>query len=114
MHVNFCFQEQYALSQVCSEQHLSEIACKLENWEILCAYLSINGAEQAELKKNHQGDYKSQKIQALKLWKRKFGRIATYETLVGIFEKLGYIEFAEDITDLALESSKSLYYCNCV
>ena len=114
LHVNHCFQEQYALNQICSEQDLSDIACKLENWEVLCAYLSISSAEQAELRRNYQGDYKSQKIQALKLWKQKVGQKATYGSLVGIFKKLDYNDFAEDITDLALETFKSLCYYSYV
>lgn len=109
LHVTLCSQEQYALNQICSDQDLSDIAGKLENWEIFCAYLSISSAEQTELKRNHQQDYKSQKIQALKLWKQKVGRKATYESLVGIFKKLDYNDFAEDIIDLALEAFKSLY-----
>ena len=87
-----------------------EIACKLDNWEMLCAHLSISSAEQAELRKNHPGDYRLQKIQALKLWKHKFGRMATYEHLVSIIKKLGSISLAEDILHLALESYKGLYH----
>ena len=91
-----------------------EIACKLDNWEMLCAHLSISSAEQAEVKKNHQGDYRLQKIQALKLWKHKLGRMATYEHLVGIIKKLGSISLAEDILHLALESYKGLCHYNYV
>ena len=86
-----------------------EIACNLENWEILCTHLSISSAEQTELKNNYQKDYKMQKIQALKLWKRKFGRKATYEFLVDVITKLVGTGFAEDIVDLALETYKGLY-----
>lgn len=107
----FCFQEQRALSQVCSDKDLIEIACKLKNWEILSAHLSINNAEQAELKKNHPGDYKLQKIEALKLWKNKIGHMATYDSLVSIIKGLIGTDFAEDITDLAIESYKGLYPC---
>ena len=85
-----------------------EIACKLDNWEILCAHLSISNAEQAELRKNHQGDYRLQKIQALKSWKYKLGHNATYECLENICKRLGSISLAEDITHLALESYKGL------
>ena len=98
------------MSQICSEKDLMEIACKLDNWEILCAHLSISSAEQAELKKNHPGDYRLQKIQALTLWKRKCGQIATYGYLVTTFKKLNITSFAEDIADLALESYKGLYH----
>ena len=81
---------------------------------MLCAHLSINSAEQAELKKNHQGDYRLQKIQALKLWKHKFGRMATYEHLANIIKKLHIISLAEDVIHLALESCKGLYHYNYV
>ena len=85
----------------------------MESWEILCAHLSISSAEQAELKRNYQGDYRLQKVQALMIWKHTFGQKATYGNLVNIVKKLFGSDLAEDITDLALDTYRGLYCYDC-
>ena len=78
------------------------------------AHLSISSAEQAELKRNYQGDYRLQKVHALQTWKHKLGQMATYECLVNIIKKLVGISLAEDITDLALDTYRGLYCYDCL
>jgi len=63
------------------------------------------------LKKNYPGDYKLQKVEALKLWRCKFGQAATYGHLVDTTEKLSGSDIAEDIIELVLESFKGSGTC---
>lgn len=53
------------------------------------------------------------KVQALMIWKHKFGQKATYGNLVNIVKKLVGSDLAEDITDLALDTYRGLYYYGC-
>jgi len=77
--------------------------------------LSITNAEATEIKKNHQGDYRQQKIQLLQLWKSKVGKTATYKYLVDVIQAMIGESFAEDIYDMAVETYRGMCgHCVCL
>jgi len=84
------------------------IAIKLVNWEPISSHLSITDAEAMEIKKNHQGDYRQQKIRLFQLWKSKVGKAATYKCLVDVIQATIGESFAEDICDMAVETYRGM------
>ena len=95
------------LQQVCTEKDLVCIARQVEQWESLYAYLSITGPETTAIKKDHLGNYEQQKVEVLKLWKRKKGLQATFKVLADIFSKdLNDQGMVTSINSLAAEAFK--------
>ena len=66
-----------ALADVCSEQHLAEIALWIVEWKEVSPFLGLTEAEEHEI----VGSVRSQKIAMLRKWKQKQGSKATYKRL---------------------------------
>ena len=82
-----------------SDIHIAKIAQDfIRKWEELAPYLRLLPAREYEIKK--VGAYDDQKREALRMWKRKNGRKATYRALIVIAEQVSDAELAENIEAL--------------
>ena len=82
-----------------SDIHIAKIAQDfIRKWEELAPYLRLLPAREYEIKK--VGAYDDQKREALRMWKRKNGRKATYRALIVVAEQVSDAELAENIEAL--------------
>jgi len=95
-------------SQV-SDEHIAEIARQIKTWELYMPDLLREDAEAAEeeIKHDYRNNYRLQKREALRRWKRKFGRSATYRRLIVVFCKVKQAELAEKVKQLLLSNMGS-------
>ena len=94
-------------SQV-SEEHIAEIACQIERWEVYMPYLLGENAKAMEIEiKHNQSDYGLQKREALRRWKQKFGNKATYHKLITVFRQ------ADLATDSSILAEYREYLVSC-
>ena len=83
-----------------SDIHIAKIAKDfIRNWEELAPYLRLLPAREYEIKKD--GRYGDQKREALRMWKERNGRKATYRALIVVAEQVSNVELAENIEALA-------------
>ena len=92
-----------ALAEVCSEQHLAEIALWIVEWKEVSPFLGLTQAEEHEI----VGSVRSQKIAMLRKWKQKQGSKATYKRLCRAFRKCGLCDLEEKVKELLAEKSSS-------
>ena len=89
-----------------SDEHIAEISRQMKRWEVYMPDLLGENAEAAEeIKYSYQNNYRLQKREALRRWKRKFGSSATYRRLIVVFCKLKQADLAEKVKQLLLASS---------
>jgi len=90
-----------------SDEHIAELARKMERWEVYMPDLLGGDTEavEEEIRCNNKNDYGLQKRKALKRWKGKFGSRATYRRLIVVFCKAEHADLAEKVKQLALQVS---------
>ena len=82
-----------------SDTHIAKIAQDfIRKWEELAPHLRLLPAREYEIKK--VGAYDDQKREALRMWRRKNGRKATYRALIAVAEQVSDAELAENIEAL--------------
>ncbi len=86
-------------SQV-SDVHIEELISKITVWQDFSAYFGLSEAEEEEIRRNNEKDYRAQKRAALRLWREKKGREATYRQLIIVFFCLQKIELADSVKQL--------------
>ena len=70
-------------------------------------HLNVTGPEIVVIQQNHPRDYEQQKLEVLRVWKRKRGLQATFEVLADVFSKeLNDQTMVDTINTLATEASK--------
>ena len=70
-------------------------------------HLNVTGPETIAIQQNHLRDYEQQKLEVLRVWKRKRGLEATFEVLANVFlKKLNDQIMVDTINSLATEASK--------
>ena len=70
-------------------------------------HLDVTGPETIAIVQNHPRDYEQQKLEVLRVWKRKNGLHATFEVLANVFSKdLNDQAMVDTINTLATEASK--------
>ena len=85
-------------SQV-SDYHILEIADDLVDWELMAPYLELSEADQKVIAENFRGRYELQKLEALRMWRRKCGDKATYRNLGSICRSQGRTDLADRIEE---------------
>ena len=92
---------------MCTEKDLARIAKEVEKWESISMHLDVTGPEAIAIEQNHPRDYEQQKLQVLRVWKRKRGLQATFQVLANVFSKeLNDQAMVDTINTLATEASK--------
>ena len=96
-----------AKNEVCSEQHLAEIALWIIEWKEVSPFLGLTQAEEIEIIGSAPHSVRSQKIAMLRLWKQKQGSKATYKRLCRGFRRCGKLDLEEKVIRLLAENSSS-------
>ena len=90
-------------NEVCSEEHLAEIALSIVEWKEVSPFLGLTEAEEHEI----VGSVRTQKIAMLRKWKQKKGSKATYKRLCRVFRKCGLCDLKKKVKELLAEKSSS-------
>ena len=92
---------------MCTEKDLDRIAKQVQKWESVYMYLNVTEPETIVIQQNHPHDYKQQKLEVLRVWKRKRGLQATFKILADVFSKeLNDQTMVDTIITLATKASK--------
>ena len=94
------------LNQPCRDDHLSEIALSITDWQSIAPFLGLTEAEIEEIE-GDRAKTRPQKIAMLWKWSKRFGRKATYRKLVKVFWKLKRADLVEEVRELLLTESSS-------
>ena len=94
-----------------SDKHISEIARQIKRWELYMPDLYGRDAETAETEIKHylKNNYRLQKREALRRWKKKFGSAATYRRLIVVFCKVKQADLAIKVKQLLVASSSNAF-----
>ena len=87
--------------------HIQELSSELKSWEELVLYLGLTEAEEEEIRMDYQGRYGLQKREALRKWKQKLGKHATYGALIVALCCAQQNEMAEKVKQLLSKPDKS-------
>ena len=87
-----------------TDVHIAMIAKETTRWERLAPFLDLSEAEEEEIAEDYKGDYELQKREALRLWKQKNGRRATYYQLVKILCERGHVALAEKVKEILIST----------
>ena len=87
------------LDQPCRDDHLSEIALSITDWQSIAPFLGLTEAEIEEID-GDRAKTRTQKIVMLWKWRKKFGRKATYRKLAKVFFKLERVDLVEEVCEL--------------
>ena len=66
------------LDQLCTDDHLLELSQSLSQWVVVSPYLGLTEVEAEEIERR---PYQRQRVDALRKWKAKLGKKATYRCL---------------------------------
>ena len=100
-------------SQV-TDEHIAVIAECLINWKRLAPYLGLTEADEEAISEDYRGDFKLQKREALREWKRKCGSKATYSRLVQILCGTGCVDLAEKVKEVLTATECSSSPCKTI
>ena len=87
--------------------HVQELSSELKSWEELVLYLRLTEAEEEEIRMDYQGRYGLQKREALRKWKQKLGKHATYGALIIALCCAQWNEMAEKVKQFLSKPDKS-------
>ena len=87
--------------QICTDQHLSQIARQITEWESIAPDFELDEVDEEEIVKKYPKKVKAQNLAMLRRWRKKRGDKATYKRLAKVFWKV-------DRTDLVVKLCKIL------
>ena len=87
------------LGRPCTDERLADIASKIVQWEKFAPYMSIEEAEEEEIRSDNR-TYNQQKLACLRKWKAKYSYKATYQHLIQIFYKAGDIDLSYKVATM--------------
>ena len=87
------------LERQCTDEHLADIASMIVRWETVVPYMSINKAEEEEIKSDNN-EYHQQKLACLRIWQKKYSYKATYRRLIEIFYKAGQVDLSHKVAEI--------------
>lgn len=96
-----------SLDSPCSDIHLAGVAGEMRKWEGYAPFFGISEVEEEEIACNYEHRYELQKREALRTWKRKCGKKATYRELIRIFLERDNRKLAEMVSKLCQVSSSN-------
>ena len=88
------------LDHVVSDIHIAQLAKSVTEWQELAPFLDLSPAEEKEIVEQYSGRLKLQTREALRKWKEKNGRKATYQNLTKIFREQEKADLAEIVESL--------------
>ncbi len=81
-------QVEAALDSQVSDGQIAELAAKMVRWEDFAPFFGLSEAEQEEIRRNNERNYRLQKRAALYAWKDKNGRKATYRSFLSEVDRV--------------------------
>ncbi len=106
--------EQYGLSKEelntpCSNNDCTELAMKLDRWELLAQVIGLTQADCTAIKANSIS-YEQQRVAALFKWRGNFGSRATYLKLAEGLEKIGHLDLVDELCKIYKSESAEPYH----
>ena len=95
------------LDQPCRDDHLSEIALSLTDWQSMAPFLGLTEVDEEEITSRYPHQLVAQKIAMLRKWRQKLGEGATYRELTKVFYRLGKLGLIEQVCCTLNSSSES-------
>ncbi len=94
--------EQYGLSKEelntpCSTDDCTELAMKLDKWELLAQVIGLTPADSTAIKFDSWISYEQQRVAALVKWRGKFGSRATYLNLAEGLKEIDNLDLVEEL-----------------
>ena len=84
-----------------SDIHIAQLAKSVTEWQELAPFLGLTPAEEKEIVEQYSGRLKIQTREALRKWKEKNGRKATYQNLIKIFREQDRADLADVVENLS-------------
>ena len=94
------------LDQPCRDDHLSEIALSLTNWQSMAPFLGLSEVDERAIMCRYPHELEMQNIAMLRKWKDKFGRTATFRKMVAILWRRGRTTSVERLCNILKESEE--------
>ena len=94
------------LNQPCRDDHLSEIALSITDWQSIAPFLGLTEADEVIIRHDYP-ESMTRKIGMLRTWKKRFGSKATYRKLAKVFFKLKRADLVEEVCELLQTESSS-------
>ena len=79
------------------DSDLARLSRNVVSWEELAPFWGLTEAEEEEVKRDNPS-YAAQKLVALRRWKAKCSKTATYRQLVRVFTRMGKMELVEKVS----------------
>ena len=92
-------------NQPCRVEHLAEIATSITEWREISPFLDLTEAEEHEILVSTPHSLRSQKVAMLRLWKKKNGKVATYNRLCRAFRMSGQLDLEDKMKQILAESN---------
>ena len=83
------------------DSDLARLSRNVVSWEELAPFWGLTEAEEEEIKRDNHS-YAAQKLAALRRWKAKCSKTATYHQLVRLFTRMGKLELVEKVREIVL------------
>ena len=80
---------------------LARLSQNIVSWEELAPFWGLTEAEEEEIKKDNHS-YAAQKLAALRRWKSKCSKTATYRQLMRVFARMSKMELVEKVREILL------------
>jgi hypothetical protein len=94
------------LNRSISDIHIAELAKSMTEWQELAPFLDLSPAEEESIVERYRGRLQLQKREALRKWKEKNGRKATYQNLIETFCDQDRVDLAETLKRLLTSESR--------
>ena len=95
------------LDRVVSDIHVAQLAKIMNEWQELAPFLDLTPTEEEEIIERYRGRLQLQKREALRKWKERNGRKATYQKLIEIFCDEERVDLAETLKHLLTSENRS-------
>ena len=83
------------------DSDLARLSRNVVSWEELAPFWGLTEAEEEEIKRDNHS-YAAQKLAALRRWKAKCSKTATYRQVVRLFTRMGKLELVEKVREIVL------------
>ena len=95
------------LDRAVSDIHIAQLVKAMTEWQEFAPFLGLSPAEEEDITERYRGRLQLQKRLALRKWKAKNGREATYQKLIDIFCEQDRRDLAETVKNLIENPSAS-------
>ena len=91
----------------CSDEHMNELALKIDSWESLSYFIGLSKQDVENIKDEYHGKkHMDKKMAMLRRWCEKYGKEATYLKLTEEFDKLKKRDLIEELIKLVVAAKR--------